>query len=309
MELRTLEYFVAVTEEESFSRAAQRCRVAQPAISQQIRNLETEVGEVIFERRPRSVRLTPAGEALLPYARDALAAVAAAKAEFAARAGVLSGELAIGSVDGVEITPLPPLLGAFHRRYPAVNVRLVGGTSSILLDRVRQGSLSAAAIAHPLEPLEAALGVRTLLEDQIVAVVPADHPAAARAGLPIENLADATLISYDPASGLRLLIDAAFATAGVPFRPAYITNDVALLVALAGEGIGIALAAGADPEIHQDPRVVVVPLTPTVPYRKVLVWRRNPAPPAPLRALLSLPAEASATVGKSARPARGPADH
>ena len=302
MELRTLGYFVAVTEEESFSRAAERCRVAQPAISQQIRNLETEIGEVLFERGPRSVHLTPAGTALLPYAREAIAAVAAAKAEFAARAGVLSGELTLGSVDGVEITPLPALLGAFHRRFPAVNVRLVGGTSSVLLDRVRHGSLSAAAIAHPPGPLEPALSARTLLEDEFVAVVPAGHPATTGAALAINTLTGATLISYDPDSGLRPLLDVAFATAGVAFRPAYATNDVALLVALAGEGIGIAIAAGADPEIYQDPRVVAVPLTPAIPYRKILVWRQTPAPPAPLRALLSLPVETVHANGKRGRP-------
>ncbi|MEV4641362.1 LysR family transcriptional regulator [Actinoplanes sp. NPDC049548] len=289
MELRTLHYFVAVAEEQSFSRAAQRCRVAQPAISQQIRGLEKEMGEPLFERLPRSVRLSPAGSALLPYAREALTAVAAAKAEFALRAGVLSGELALGSVDGVEVTALPALLGMFHRRFPAVSVRLSGGTSSVLLDRVRQGSLHAAAIAHPLEPLEASLGVRTVLEDEIVAVVPATHAAATRPSLPLETLGGETLISFGPESGLRPLIDSAFAAAGPAFRPAYETPDVALLVALAAEGIGIALAPGADPEIRQDARVAVLPVTPRIPYRKVLVWRRSPAPPAPLRALLSLP--------------------
>ncbi|QIQ01255.1 LysR family transcriptional regulator [Streptomyces liangshanensis] len=288
MELRTLGYFVAVAEEESFSRAAERCRVAQPAVSQQIRSLERELGEQLFERRPRSVVLTPAGRVLMPYARDALAAVASAKAEFAAREGVLTGDLTLGSVDGVEITPLPRMLGTFRSRYPDVTVRLVGGTSSALLDQVRHGALDAAAIAHPLQPLEDSLGHRTLLRDEIVAVVRRDRREARQTSITLQELAGTALISYGPDNGLHPAIDEAFRRADLRFAPAYATNDVALLVALAVEGVGIAVAAGADPEVHLDPRVIAVPVTPRIPYRKVLVWRRVPAPAAPLRALLAL---------------------
>jgi DNA-binding transcriptional LysR family regulator len=244
MELRTLGYFVAVAEEESFSRAANRCRVAQPAISQQIRNLERELGESLFERRPRSVVLTAAGQVLMPYAREALSVVAAAKAQFAARSGVLSGELTIGSVDGVEITALPRVLGVFRSRYPGVAVRLIGGTSMTLLDQVRHGKLDAAAIAHPLQPLEENVPHRTLLRDQMVAVVPRERAEARRSAITLAELAETSLISYGPDNGLRPVIDQAFADAGLKFAPAYATNDVALLVALAVEGVGIAVAAG-----------------------------------------------------------------
>jgi DNA-binding transcriptional LysR family regulator len=290
VELRTLGYFVAVAEEASFSRAAERCHVVQPAISQQIRNLERELGEPLFERGARAVRLTPAGHVLMPYARDALATVAAAKAEFAAREGMLSGELTLGSVDGVEITSLPRVLGMFRQRYPGVTVRLVGGTSKALLDQVRHGRLDAAAIAHPLGTLEDELSKHALLDDQIVAIVPRDRPEARLSSLSPEDLAATALISYSPDNGLRPAIDDAFHRAGVTFQPAYETNDVALLVALANEGVGIAVAAGADPELHRDPRVVIVPISPRIPYRKVLVWRTVPTLSAPLRALLSLDA-------------------
>ncbi|MEW2301337.1 LysR family transcriptional regulator [Streptomyces sp. NPDC006655] len=116
MEVRTLQYFLAVAEEKSFTRAAARCHVAQPAISRQIRELERELGEALFERDSRTVRLSTAGAALLPHARVVTGAVAAAKAEFAARSGLLTGNLSLGAADGVEHSSLPARLGAFHRQ-------------------------------------------------------------------------------------------------------------------------------------------------------------------------------------------------
>ncbi|MEU1163761.1 LysR family transcriptional regulator [Streptomyces sp. NPDC005921] len=289
MEVRTLQYFLAVAEERSFTRAAARCHVAQPAISQQIRALERELGEALFERDSRTVRLSAAGEALLPHARAATAAVAAAKAEFAARSGLLTGNLALGAADGVEHSGLPARLGAFHRQYPGVSVHLVDGTSASLVPQVRQGSLDAAFVAVPPGGLDPGFGHRVLVRDEIVAVVAADRPQARRPALALPELAGTPLITYGPDSGLRPHLLAAFAEAGAPFRPAYATNHVALQIELVAEGVGLALAGGADPAITADPRVTAVPLTPRIPYAKALIWRAGPHASAPLRALLSLP--------------------
>ncbi|MDH6124064.1 LysR family transcriptional regulator [Kitasatospora sp. GP82] len=288
MELRTLEYFVAVAEERSFTRAATRCHVAQPAISQQIRSLERELGEKLFDRGTRAVSLSAAGEALIPHARAALAAAAAAKAEFAARSGLLTGELALGTVDGVETTELPSQLGAFHRRHPGVTVRLIGGTSSDLLNRVRHGTLDAAVVALPRGGVAPYFHHRVLLQDEIVAVVSRDRPEAGKPQLTLSQITGAPLITYGQDSGLRPHLEAAFEDAGVSFRPAYATNDVALQVALVASGVGIALAAGADSTLARDARVGTVPLSPRIPYTKALIWRAESALAAPVRALLAL---------------------
>ncbi|NUR02800.1 MAG: LysR family transcriptional regulator [Streptomyces sp.] len=294
MEVRTLQYFLAVAEEESFTRAAARCHVAQPAVSQQIRSLERELGEALFERDSRTVRLTAAGEALVPHARTVTGAVAAAKAEFAARSGLLTGTLSIGAADGVESSSLPALLGTFHRLYPGVGVRLVEGASASLVPQVRQGSLDAVFVAVPLEGLDPGFGHRVLVRDEIVALVASDQPQARAATLSLDEVSAVPLITYGSDSGLYPRLRTAFEEAEVPFRPAYATNHVALQLELVAAGVGIALAAGAARGITGDPRITVVPVTPRIPYAKALLWRSGPHSSAPLRALLDLPEPAAA---------------
>ncbi|MFE2064956.1 LysR substrate-binding domain-containing protein [Streptomyces sp. NPDC059467] len=112
------------------------------------------LGEALFERDSRTV---PLSAALMPHARAVTASVAAAKAEFAARSGLLTGNLSLGAADGVEHSGLPGGLGAFHRQYPGVNVHLVDGTSASLVPQVRQGSLDAAFVAVPPDGLDSGL--------------------------------------------------------------------------------------------------------------------------------------------------------
>src|SRR5690606_35795735 len=116
MELRQFEYFVAVAEERSFTRAAARVRVAQPGVSAQIRRLERELGEPLFDRSGRSVRLTEAGSTVLPYARAALAAVAEAREAVSELTGLLRGRVVVGTLTAFPTHELdvPGLLAEFH---------------------------------------------------------------------------------------------------------------------------------------------------------------------------------------------------
>ncbi|MFF0465384.1 LysR family transcriptional regulator [Streptomyces mexicanus] len=288
MELRTLRFFVAVAEEGSFTRAAARLVVAQPAVSQQIRSLERELGERLFDRTSRSVRLTEAGRTLLPLAARTLAAADALTAEFASRTALLTGTLSLGTVDGVEHTSLPGILGTFHHRYPGVTVHLVEGRSAELMTRVDEGTLDAAVVALPPRPPAPHMRTETLLRDEIVAVVPPDSPLASRTRVPVELLAGRTLVSYGPDSGLRPWLDRAFQSAGVDFTVRYATNDVALHVALVQAGIGVALSVRTHQAVQGTRLVTTLPLDPPVTYEKALLWRTEPAPSRPLRAFLAL---------------------
>ncbi|MGW6487629.1 LysR family transcriptional regulator [Streptomyces sp. NPDC055056] len=287
MELRTLTVFVAVAEEESFTRAAARLLVAQPAVSQQIRSLERELGEKLFERTSRRVRLTEAGRVLLPLAAKTLAAASEVTSEFTARSALLTGTLSLGTVDGVEHTCLPDLLGEFHRLHPGVAVDLVDGRSAELISRVAQGGLDAAVVALPQSGLPQRMRSAALLDDELTAVVRADSPLASRSNMPVELLAGKTIITYGVDSGLRALLNTAFEEAGISLATRYATNDVALHVALVKAGIGVSLSVRTDRALAGGGEgVVALPLQPPVLYRKALVWRTAANLSRPLSAFL-----------------------
>lgn len=293
MELRTLEYFVAVAEEASFTKAAARCHVAQPTISSQIQSLERELGEPLFDRDSRRVTLSAGGHALLPYARACLATVRSAKAEFAARSGLLTGEMTLATVRGVEETLFPHVLRTFHKRYPAVHVRLTSGASASLVSFVGQGRLDAAIVARPREGFPDSLASRWLLSERVVALMSEDSPLAKMDTIGLERLLAEQIITYDAESGLYPFIHQACEDAGFALAPSYSTNDVGLQIALAREGIGVALSAGSDPAVRHAKGVARVPVVPPIAFEKDLVWRRDPAPTAPLRAFLEIWSEQS----------------
>ncbi|SDP36325.1 LysR family transcriptional regulator [Actinacidiphila guanduensis] len=305
MELRSLRFFVAVAEEESFTRAANRLLVAQPAVSQQIRSLERELGERLFDRSTRSVQLTEAGRALVPLARKTLDAAEELTAEFASRTALLTGVLALGTVDGVEHTALPAMLGAFHDGYPGVTVHLRDGRSADLLARVEAGSLDAAVVALPTRPLPVHFRSETLLQDEIVVVVRTDAPLAAREKVPVEMLGGRTFVTYAPDSGIRPWLDQVFRAADLDLAVRYATNDVALQVALVEAGIGVALAVRSHQALVETRTVTALPLDPPLRFEKALVWRTAPPPSRPLRAFLALRETSHVHVMRNSR-TRGP---
>ncbi len=181
MELRQLSYFVTVAEELHFGRAAERLHIVQSAVSQQIRRLERELGAELFDRSPRHVRLTGAGERLLPEARAVLTAADRARAAVAPRTS-----LRLGTSTGLG-AHLDRVLAAFAALAPDTAVELVSAPTRARLEQVADGRLDAAFVRSP----EPALGVRIipLWEEPLVAVVPAGHPLAARRDVDLSDLA------------------------------------------------------------------------------------------------------------------------
>ncbi len=287
VELRSLEYFVAVAEERSFTRAAQLCHVTQSTISAQILGLEKQLGEPLFDRSGREVALTEGGQVLLPYARRCLAAAADARAEFSARAGLERGELRIGTGGGVEHTAIPELLGRLHRERPGLDIHLVEATSGPLLDLLLQGRLHAAVIARPMDPLPPTVTAAPLFTGRLVA---AFDPAVYRLDEPVSlaDLAGHPLISYPTTSALRTRLDAAAREQEVRLAITYVANDVRLQTAFAREGVGVAVSLGADPALRDLRGLAVRSISPAVPIEKILVWRTDIVACAPLRAFLAL---------------------
>jgi DNA-binding transcriptional LysR family regulator len=275
--LRQLEYFVAVVEEASFTRAAERLHVTQPALSHQVRALEQAVGCPLLERLPRTVRPTAAGRAFLP---DACAAVAdAGRAVSAARrvAGLAQGELHVATTYSVGLGVLPGVLRAWRREHPGVRVRLAefrhadglaeamaAGGADVAVGPVPEGW------AGPVHPLG---------DEAFVVVVPADDPAAAGGAttVALADLADRDWVHYAPGNGLADLVDQAAAAQGFRPRAAVRTEQSAAAPVLAAAGLGPALVPANIVPAGYDGAV----LRPDPPVRRPLAaWARTDPGPA-----------------------------
>ena len=277
MELRQLEYFVAVVEERSFTRAAARERVAQPAVSAQIRRLERLVGLPLFHRTSREIRLTGAGQALLPHARTALAAVRAGRAAVDEIAGVVRGEVAIGTVTSHPFD-ITGLLAGFHAEHPAVQIALTTATSDELLAGVRDGRLDAAVASVAVDDDPSDMNYAMITEEVIEAAVGPRHPLAHRKSLRLHELASHPVISLPRGSGLRSRLDDACARAGVVPRITFEATSPQELADLAVHGLGVAVLPQSMARAHHG--LHILRIAPELRGRLVWAWRRGVTDPA-----------------------------
>ena len=296
MDLRQLEYFVAVAEELNFTRAAARCHVVQSALSYQIGRLEREHRLPLFERTSRSVRLAPAGDVLLPRARQLLADLDLARSELAALAGVVTGRLRLGMVGSAsQAAPMVELtLADFHRRHPAVEITIEDTGSRFMADQVRAGVLDAAFVGLFADQVPADLVHRVLAVEPLVAIVGVDDPLAGRGSVDLAELADlADLVGGRPfvemrrESGLRQQVDAAFDRAGVVRTAAFELGTSDAVVRFVGLGFGAALVPLSATSGRS--AVAVLGLTDALAQHPVCLVHRQPEPSAPsARAFLAL---------------------
>ncbi len=244
MELRQLQHFVAVAEEQHFTRAAQRIHIVQSALSSSIRALEEELDARLFVRTTRQVRLTAAGKAFLDKARTALDTVREAREAVAAVSSLERGTLSIGTVQSLPaFLDLPALLALFHSQHPAIEVRLCQGGSSLLVEKLRAGQLDLAIL--PLFDPPADIATTLIACDALVLVCSPDHVLAGRTNLPLAAAADEPFVDFEPAWGTRRLIDRGFDEAGVERRTAFEVSDLNTLLDLVAHGLGVALVPEA----------------------------------------------------------------
>ena len=214
MELRQLEYFVAVAEEANFTRAAERIHVAQPAVSAQIQRLERELGQPLLDRSRRTVRLTAAGEAALPYARAALAAVADIHVAVDELTELVRGTVTIGTVTSHSVD-IAALLADFHADHPNVEITLSTDSSDALIDKVRTGRLDAAIVSVGPDERPDGLDVEVVTDEAIDGRgVPKPTSSRRRKTVRLSDLAERQLIALPVGAGIRHQFDAACAKAG-----------------------------------------------------------------------------------------------
>lgn len=281
MELRHLEYFVAVAEEEHFTRAAERLRLAQSGLSASIRSLERELGAPLFVRSTRRVALTEAGRALLAEARRTLASVAAARNAVAAVQGLLRGTVSIGTEQCLAVIDLPTALSRFRAVHPGVEVRLRQGGSSGLLEEVRTGGLDLAFVALSGGRAPAGVGLTPLTTEPMMLVCHPGHPLAAHEAVDWSALADEIFVDFHPDWGARQVTDRAFGAAGLERHVAVEVNDVHSLLDFVAADLGVALVPRPI-AYKKNKKVVAVPLRATAPewVVSVAVPSNGPANPA-----------------------------
>ncbi|MFI2207512.1 LysR family transcriptional regulator [Streptomyces sp. NPDC020192] len=274
--LRQLEYLTTVVDTGSFTRAAEQLHVTQPALSHQIRALESTVGGPLLERLPRSVRLTPMGRAVLPHARAALAEAERLHTVARRTAGLEEGELEVAAIYSVSLGILPPVLRLWRHQHPGVRIRLREYPHA---DRLQDAMTAGRAdLAIGPAPVSWEGPIRELGVEEFTIVLPTDDPLAASptATVALTDLADRAWVHYAPDNGLADLLDHACAQAGFHPQAAIRAEQTSAAPLLAAAGLGPALV----PANIIPPQFDGLLLRPDPPIRRTLTayTRTRPDP-------------------------------
>jgi DNA-binding transcriptional LysR family regulator len=276
MDLRQLEYFVAVAEEANFTRGAERAHVSQSGISAQIRQLERDLGAELFDRTSRTVSLTAAGEAAIGHARALLAGAGALRQAVDEVNGLVRGHLTVGMVTACTVAPLFDALSAFHRAYPGIEITLAEDHSDRLVEQVRDGSADLALIGAPGE-LPAGVEGQVVISENLVAAVPPGHSLAGRSRVGLAELAGYPVISMPAGTGVRAVFDQACAQDGLQPGIALQASAPSAVADLAARGLGVAIFSATMAANYSD-RLVAVPVAGiSTPSLLALVWSNSPS--------------------------------
>ncbi|HWC86663.1 MAG TPA: LysR family transcriptional regulator [Solirubrobacteraceae bacterium] len=275
MELRQLRYLLALAEERHFTRAAAREHIAQPALSQQIRRLEEEIGLPLVQRTTRRVTLTGAGELLVARARRVLAEVDSALAEMQALRGVQTGHVTVGAMHTMGPVDVSLALAIFHERHPGVELTVREHSSEELAEMLRVDDLDLAFLSVTERIESHGLGLQQLVSEELVAVLPLDHRLGRRRRIRMAELAEERFISYREGSRLRELLVSAGHEAGFEPRVTLESNESQRIRRLVARGLGVAIlprsdAAGPGAEI-----AAVTLVTPQLTRDITLAWRED----------------------------------
>ncbi|MEO8423747.1 MAG: LysR family transcriptional regulator [Actinomycetota bacterium] len=280
MEVRQLEYFVAVVEEANFTRAAERVRVSQSGVSAQIRRLERELGQTLLDRSERIVRVTGAGATILPYARAALAAIAGARQAADELAGLVRGHVAVGMATACTVSAWFDQLAGFHVTHPGVVITLTEDTSDRLVEGVLSGRLDL-ALAGLAASVPTGLGSQTVADERLVAAVRQDDPLAASRTITIPALNERSLLCLTRGTGVRTSFDEACAAHGLQAHVTFEASAPDVVAGLAIRGLGVAILTESMAHAHRSDLHAITIVGQKHRARLELIWKAGDfAPPA-----------------------------
>ncbi len=281
MDLRRLTYFLAVAEEGGFTNAAKTLFVSQPALSLAVRQLEEEVGTELLYRLGRGVRLTPAGEAFVGPARQALRDIEVARASAASIAGLETGTLALASLPTLAADPLADLVGRFRAAHPGVHVDLSAPEDTAELVALLRDGVCEVALAEPVS-LPETFTIHELGRQRLFVIFP-PGTRRGRRSLSVKELEKVTFIATPEGTSSRRLLDEAFAAAGLVPNVVVVAAQREAILPLVAAGAGAAMVPEALAERASRLGAVVAAPRPSISRRVVLAHRPGPLAPAARR--------------------------
>jgi DNA-binding transcriptional LysR family regulator len=275
VDVRQLEYFLAVVDNGGFNRAAAALFVAQPSLSQAIRTLEKDLGTSLFHRTGRRVVLTEAGKALIGPARQAVRSLEVARESVSAAQGLRTGRIAIASMPSPAIEPLSSMIQRFTQRFPGVDVVLRDApVAGSVIDMVRNGVTELGLLSAWELPTVAEVDVHPVDEQELVLVAPPGGPFLPGPPLPREKLAGQRLIAGERGTSMRRLVEEIRAS-GVDVPIAVETDHRVAILSLVLKGVGIAILAEAWRPLALRAGAVVRALDPPATLHLALVSRKG----------------------------------
>jgi LysR family hydrogen peroxide-inducible transcriptional activator len=272
MEIQQLKYFLAVVQTGSFTAAAKACRVSQPSLSSQIAKLENELGGALIERSRQGARLTKRGELFRGRAAEALRQLESGRFELEELSGLKRGTVTLGCLPTTGAYLLPPLLKAFGKAHPEIDVKLREESSPGLAKALRESEVDLAILD------EAGLGpgiqAETLFSEPLLIAVPPRHKFASRKKMPLSALANEPLILMKSGHGFRKIVLDALAKSGVEPRIVHESGEIETVQALVEAGLGISLV----PRMVKRHGLSYVEISAPTPSRSLLIaWREGSA--------------------------------
>src|SRR2546427_13191692 len=267
MEIHQLRYLVAVAEEGSFSRAAAKVRVAQPSLSQQIRKLEAEVGQPLFDRLPRSVVLTEAGRCLIDYARQILSSIDDARRCVGDLKGEIGGKLAVGAIPTIAPYVLPDLVGKFQKHYPEVTLEITEDGTDGITRRVEAGELDV-ALASTCQQ-SPTLRRESLGNEPLLALVPEGHPLAKKTLVELDDLKSQRFLLLHEMHCLSQQVHHLLESRRLRPEIALAGSQLSTIANMVAAEIGVSLAPQMMVNHQATPGCVSLPFAPPVPEREL----------------------------------------
>jgi len=241
MNINHLAIFHAVAEEAGMSREAERLCISQPAVSKQIKDLEAALGVMLFDRLPRGIRLTQAGEVLAGHARRLFAVEANAERAIAELKGLVQGRLTVGASLTIGDYLLPQILGAYRKKHPGIELRLEIANTHVIQQKLRENALDVGLTEGFAE--DGDLEAEVFGEDTLAAVVPPGHPLLQENTVPAARFCAEPFLMREPGSGTREVVERALAQRGIVVQPAMSLGSTEAIKRGVASGLGVAIVS------------------------------------------------------------------